>query len=100
MSCSTTLFSGQLIPLLNGDTRAMSHTPSALCLAFSTFFRCQVGMEDLIATRPSLVLVLDLPAESQVLKRISGRRVDPATGTLRGDSASIPSDVENAEIPK
>lgn len=37
-------------------------------------------MEDFTATRPSAVIVLDLEAEADVLNRVSGRRVDMATG--------------------
>lgn len=40
----------------------------------------KVGMEDFTATRPSAVIVLDLEVEADVLNRVSGRRVDMATG--------------------
>lgn len=36
-------------------------------------------MEDFTATRPNLVIVLDLPSEDEVLTRVRGRRVDVAT---------------------
>lgn len=38
-------------------------------------------MEDFTATRPSIVIVLDLQLEADVLARVTGRRVDAATGT-------------------
>lgn len=47
---------------------------------FGLCFVAQVGMEDFTATRPSLVIVLDLQGEAQVLERVNGRRVDPITG--------------------
>lgn len=37
-------------------------------------------MEDSTITRPNLVIVLDLQSEADVLARVSGRRVDIATG--------------------
>lgn len=42
----------------------------------------KVGMEDFTATRPSAVIVLDLESEVDVLARVSGRRVDMATGKV------------------
>ncbi|CAM9541896.1 unnamed protein product, partial [Ectocarpus sp. 12 AP-2014] len=42
----------------------------------------KVGMEDFTATRPSAVIVLDLESEADVLARVSGRRVDMATGKI------------------
>lgn len=40
----------------------------------------KVGMEDFTATRPTAVIVLDLESEADVLARVSGRRVNMATG--------------------
>ncbi|CAM9390838.1 unnamed protein product, partial [Ectocarpus sp. 6 AP-2014] len=42
----------------------------------------KVGMEDFTATRPSAVIVLDLESEADVLGRVSGRRVNMATGKI------------------
>ncbi|CAB1099576.1 unnamed protein product [Ectocarpus sp. CCAP 1310/34] len=53
----------------------------------------KVGMEDFTATRPSAVIVLDLESEADVLARVSGRRVDMATGkntTISTSKRTIP----------
>lgn len=52
-------------------------TPSRLPFTDSPV---KVGMEDFTATRPTAVIVLDLESEADVLARVSGRRVDMATG--------------------